>query len=73
MSANDTVDSARFGGGGVGGGGGLEPIRFRESTGVTGWESRGAGRIVGGEEEGDAVWLREAEALLSRGSQDLGV
>lgn len=50
--------------GGDGSGGG-ERLRLESAT------SRRAGLPVSREEEVDAVWLREAEALLSRSNQDL--
>lgn len=75
VSGNDnTVDSSRLAGVGAGRAAGIDLGSSR--TDAAGWragcDGRGGGG-GGGEEEDDAVWLKEAEALLSRGNQDLGV
>lgn len=48
---------------------GLESMRSRDGVGCGG--NFGTGNEVG-DEENDAVWLREAEALLSRSGRDIG-
>ncbi|CAN0109318.1 unnamed protein product, partial [Ectocarpus sp. 12 AP-2014] len=74
VSANDAVARARLadGGAGVAGlassGGGDDAGRRARAVADPGL---GGGGNQGGDGEGDAVWLREAEVLLSQGHQDL--
>lgn len=71
VSENDNTavsDSSRFAAAGAG----LDAASSR--NGAAGWRTGCDGGGGGGgaaEEEDDAVWLKEAEALLSRGNQEL--
>ncbi|CAB1100969.1 unnamed protein product [Ectocarpus sp. CCAP 1310/34] len=76
VSANDAVAPARLADGGAGVPGlaspGVGDDDGRAARVVAADAGPGGGGNQWGDREGDAVWLREAEALLSKGHQDMG-